>query len=384
MMARVRLASLIIAMVLAAVSEPAVGGFQGLRISTPFPSQAARLGEPITLILEVKNFGLPPQTVSLRVPSAPPGWKATFFGGGRVIESVFVDPDQANSVTVRLDPPKGVRAGDYRFQILATGQNASATLPITLTLGNVLPRRLSLEAELPVLRGSPTSSFRYRLTLRNDSDQEMLVNFDAQLPRGFRMTFTTVGQEVASLPIKGGESKEVSGEVSLPPRASAGTYPITVRAVGGGTTTELQLSLEITGRPELSVASPDERLSGRAYAGRSTPLKLVIKNNGSAPARNVTLTASPPSGWEAKFTPERIDEVAANGNAQVTVDLRPSAKALTGDYMVTFTASSGDASSSADFRITVLTSWYWGLVGVLLVAVALGVVTFAVNRYGRR
>src|SRR5206468_8636752 len=118
----------------------AAAGFQGLRISTPFPSQSAQLGEPITLTLTVKNFGLPPQTVSLRVGSAPPGWKATFLGGGRVVESVFVDPDQENTVTLRLEPPKGVRGGDYRFQVVATGQNASATLPVTLTLGNVLPR----------------------------------------------------------------------------------------------------------------------------------------------------------------------------------------------------------------------------------------------------
>lgn len=383
-MARVGLASLVMAVLLAAVSPLALGGFQGLRISTPFPSQSAQLGEPVTLTVTVKNFGLPPQTVTLRVTSAPRGWKATFLGAGRVVESLFVDPDQESSVTLQLEPPKGVRPGEYRFQVAAVGQSASATLPLTLTLGNVLPRRLSLHAELPVLRGSPTSSFRYRLTLRNESDQELLVSLDAKIPQGFRVTFTTLGQEVASLPIKGGESKDIDAEVSLPPKVSAGTYPISVRAAGGETRAELKLSLEITGRPELSVAAPDDRLSGRAYAGRSTPLKLVIKNTGSAPARNVTLSASEPSGWEVKFTPDRIDQIAANDQAQVTADVKPSPKSLTGDYMVTMTASGGDVSSSADFRITVLTSTLWGLVGVLLVAVALGVVTFAVNRYGRR
>ncbi len=383
-MARVGLASLIMVVLLAAASPPALAGFQGLRISTPFPSQSAQLGEPVTLSLTVKNFGLPPQTVTLRATSIPRGWKATFLGAGRVVESLFVDPDQESSVTLQLEPPKGVRPGEYRFQVAAVGQNASATLPLTLTLGNVLPRRLSLNAELPVLRGSPTSSFRYRLTLRNESDQELLVSLDAQSPAGFRVTFTTLGQEVASLPIKGGESKDIDAEVGLPPKVPAGTYPISVRAAGGETRAELKLSLEITGRPELSVTAPDDRLSGRAYAGRSTPLKLVIKNNGSAPARNVTFSASEPSGWEVKFTPERIDQIPANDQAQVTADLKPSPKSLTGDYMVTMTASAGDVSSSADFRITVLTSTLWGLVGVLLVAVALGVVTFAVNRYGRR
>lgn len=383
-MVRVRLALLLCVLIAAANPLPAAAGFQGLRISTPFPSQSAQLGEPITLTLTVKNFGLPPQTVSLRVTTAPSGWKATFFGGGRVVESVFVDPDQENTVTLRLEPPKGARAGNYRFQVAAAGQNASATLPVTLTLGNILPRRLSLVAELPVLRGSPTSSFRYRLTLKNESDQEILVNLNADTPRGFGVTFTTLGQEVASLPIKGGESKDLDAEVRLPPKASAGTYPIAVRAVGGGTSAELALRLEVTGRPELSVSTPDNRLSGNATAGRSSPLKLVVKNNGSAPARNVTFSASEPTGWEVKFTPERVDEIPANGQAEVTSDLKPSDKSLSGDYMVTMTASAGDASGSADFRITVGRSTLWGFAGVLLIAVALGVVTFAVNRYGRR
>ncbi|MDR7587030.1 MAG: NEW3 domain-containing protein [Armatimonadota bacterium] len=375
---------LVIVLAVGMAALPAAAGFQGLRISTPYPSQAAQVGEAVTLSLTVKNFGLPPQSVALRVVSAPPGWKATFLGGGRPIQSVFVDPDQENTISLRLEPPRGVRPGTYRFTILASGQNASATLPITLTLGAVLPRRLSLSAELPVLRGSPTSSFRYRLTLRNESDQEVLVNLDADAPQGFRVTFSTFGQEVASLPIKAGESKDFDAEVSLPPRVAAGTYPITVRAVSGDATATLQLSLEVTGRPDLTVTTPDDRLSGRATAGRTTPLKLKIKNTGSAPARSVTFSASEPSGWEVKFVPERVDEIPANGEADVTAEITPSAKALTGDYMVTITASAGDVSRSADFRITVTTSTLWGAVGVVLVAVALGVVTFAVNRYGRR
>ncbi len=383
-MVRARVVILVAAAFLAVGSLPTWAAFQGLRISTPFPSQSARLGESLSITLTVKNFGLPPQTVTLRVPSLPRGWKATFLGAGRVVESVFVDPDQDSSVTLRLEPPKGTKAGEYDVQIVASGQSASATLQMKLTLGSVLPRRLTLDAELPVLRGSPTSSFRYRLTLKNESDQEILVNLDTETPPGFRVTFTTMGQEVASFPIKAGESRDLDTQVTVPPKVSAGTYPLTVRARGGETSAELKLSIEITGRPELRVTTPDDRLSGRATAGSATPLKLVIKNTGSAPARNVSLSASEPSGWEVKFTPDKIDEIAANDQSQVTASIKPSQKALTGDYMLPITANAGDVSSSADFRITVSTSTLWGLVGVLLVAVALGVVTFAVNRYGRR
>lgn len=52
--------------------------------------------------------------------------------------------------------------------------------------------------------------------------------------------------------------------------------------------------------------------------------------------------------------------------------------------MVTLRASAGSASASADYRVTVQTSTLWGLVGIVLVALAVGVVGFAVSRYGRR
>jgi len=371
-------------MLVAVLPLSAAGGFRGLGLSTPFPSQTVRVGETQTLLLTVRNFGLPPQVVALRVLEAPRGWKVTFLGAGRGIDSVYVAPDQEATVTLRLEPPAGLRPGLYRFRLLAQGPDGAATLPVELRLGTSLPRRLSLEAELPVLRGAPTASFRYRLTLRNESDQDVLVNIDADTPRGFQVTFSLLGQQVASIPLKAGESKDLDAEVALPPRVPAGTYPITVRAASGTATAAVRLSLELTGRPELTVTAPEGRLSGRAYAGQDSPIKVVVKNTGSAVARNVTLSASPPSGWEVAFTPERIDEIAPSGESEVTARIRPSPKALTGDYMVAITAAAGDVSQSADFRITVATSTLWGLVGVLVVAAGLGVVTVAVNRYGRR
>jgi len=132
------------------------------------------------------------------------------------------------------------------------------------------------------------------------------------------------------------------------------------------------------------VTAPEGRLSGRAYAGSTEPLKVIVKNEGSAPARNVSLSSSPPSGWEVTFEPDRIDEIPPRGEKEVTARVRPSARAIAGDYMVTITASATEGSASADFRITVLTRTLWGIVGVVLIAAALVVVGQAVSRYGRR
>ncbi len=367
----------------AASAAPA---FQGIALSTPYPSQTVRSGEPATLTLTVKNYGQPPQVIALRVVEAARGWKTSLLGGGRPVGAVSVGPDQEVTVSLRLEPPQGTKPGTYHFRVLAQGRSASAELPLAITLGQVLPPRLSLSAELPVLRGPATSSFKYRLTLKNDSDQDILINLEAQAPKGAQVTFTPAfgSQQVTSLPVKAGESKDLDADVSLPKAISAGSRPIVVRASGGEAKAEVKLVLEVTGRPDLSVSTPEGRLSGQATAGRESPVKLAVKNLGGAPARNVEFSSSEPTGWEVKFNPQRLDEIPANGQEQITAILKPSRKAVAGDYMITLRANAGDASTSADFRVTVLTSTLWGIAGVALVAIALAVVSLAVSRYGRR
>ncbi len=368
-----------------ALAAPA-SGFRGLSLSTPYPAQTVRAGERVTLTLTVKNFGLSPQTVALRVAEVPRGWKAAILGGGRPVSAVYAEPDQEVTVSLQLDPPAGAGTGTFRFLLVAQGPTATAQLPLTLTVGQVLPPRLTLSAELPVLRGPSTSSFRYRLTLKNESDRDLLVNLEARTQKSFQVTFTPsfASQQVTSLPVKAGESKDIDAEVSLPREVPAGTYDITAIAAAGEARAEIKLGLQITGRPDLSLTTPDGRLSGRAYANRPTPFKLVVKNQGGAAARDVELAASEPTGWEVKFEPQRVDALQPNQTREVTALIKPGPKAVTGDYIVTLRASAGDASSSADIRVTVYTSTLWGLVGILLVAVALGVVSLAVSRYGRR
>jgi uncharacterized membrane protein len=164
-----------------------------------------------------------------------------------------------------------------------------------------------------------------------------------------------------------------------------GPYPITVLAQGENAESALTLTAEVTGQPELAITTPDERLSGDAYLGRSTPLKLVLRNTGNAPASGVTLSASSPAGWTVTLDPERVVEVPAGAEVEVTANVQPAEKAVAGDYMITFRAQPNEgAAESADFRVTVRTSTLWGIVGIVLIAVAVAIVGLAVVRFGRR
>ncbi|AFV76690.1 NEW3 domain-containing protein [Thermus oshimai] len=377
----------LLALFVLALGVASAQGFRGLSLGTLYPEIGVQPGESVTLTLTLKNYGLPPGPVRVGLAEVPQGWQAVLMGGGRLVRAVYLAPDGEATLTLKLQPPREVRPGTYRFLVTAEGLGQRAQLPLTLIVGQGLPKRLSLEAELPILKGPPTSSFRYRVTLKNESDQDLLVSLEYEAPQGFQVTFTPAfsGQQVTSLPIKAGESKDLDVEVSLSKDTKADTYGLTLRAQAGDAKAELALTLEVTGRPEVRFSTKEGRLSGRVTAGRENPVKLLVKNEGSAPAKNLSFSAMEPSGWEVKFEPDKIDTLDPGQEQEVTARIKPSPKAVAGDYMVTLSLSGSEGvSESLDYRATVVTSTLWGLVGVALVAVALLVLGFAVSRFGRR
>jgi uncharacterized membrane protein len=356
-----------------------------LTVFTGYPAQETEIGEIVTFPLTLRIAGPAAQVVRLGMGEVPEGWTATFRGGGRVIEAVYVEAEEDATADLRLEPPKDISPGTYRFVVLARGEGVEAELPIELTVAEKLPPSLELSVELPTLKGTPTTTFRYQATLKNSGDEDLTVNFAADVPAGFQATITSSGQEVADLPLKANESKRLDIEVKPYGDVPAGQYLITVQALGGEAQATIGLTAEVTGQPNLSITSPDGRLSGQAYAGDETPLKILVQNTGSAPARDIQLSASAPSGWSVEFEPKQIPEIAASTQVEVTAKLRPAGKAIAGDYMVTInTRSEGSPAESAEFRITVLTSTLWGMVGIGLIAVAVVVVGLAVLRFGRR
>jgi uncharacterized membrane protein len=379
----------LLAVILAAFSSLGLIQTQppGISLYTAFPSQVVRAGDTIDVSIDVHNQDLPTQLLDLSVQNVPDGWSANFLGGGRVIQSVAVQTNTSQTVTLKVELPEAAANGDYKMSVHAASSSGQADLPLTFTVGQTSPTRITLGPDLPVLNGSPTSTFSYRLTVKNDSDEDLLVNFDAQLPPGFQMTFrqTAGGQEVSSLPVKAGQSQQVNADLTLPTNVAAGTYDFTVQAQAKDASAETKLSAIITGKVAMDLSSSDGRLSGNVTAGQSTPLKLVVSNNGSAPAQGIQMNASPPSNWKVTFDPATIDNLDPGQQVDVTANVVAPSDAIAGDYMVTMTATStSNDVKSADFRLTVQTSTLWGITGLILIAVALGVVALAVMRFGRR
>lgn len=364
--------------------------YVGLTLSTPYPQQTLGLKDSIDIPIEIDSAGLEPQAVQLHVDRLPPGWKAHFVGGDRNIGSIFVGHDDNRSATLVVEPADDAKEQQaYSLRLSAEGNHGRrSTLPVTLTFDKTPPATLDMEATLPTLKGSPSTDFTYHLTLDNTSHQDVDANLSADVPEDFQVDFSPQygSESITSLPLKAGESKKLDVKVHMPSRTAADTYPIKVHATAGDLSSETDLQAVVTGSPDLMLSTPSGQLSGAVYAGDDTTVQLVLTNTGSAPARNVHVTAQAPQHWQVKLDPDTIPSLAPGDNAQVSATLSPSAKSLAGDFMVGFhaRADQGAATASADYRATVSTSTMWGLVGVLIVVAALLVVAFAVMRFGRR
>jgi len=384
------------AMAARAADQPA--GITGLFVTTKYPALTVRAGETTTVDVSVRNFKLPPQLLSLSVSQVAAGWKATILGGGQPVAAVLVAPDSEERLQLRLEPPAGIGSGDYKFALEAKNVQSDAKaqpdakpyddkLAITITIGEEVPAKLKLTTNFPALRGTATTSFKYKVAVNNDSGRDATVNLSADAPKNFQVGFTEAyaSQQITSIPIEAGKSKDVEASLTIPRDTPAADYKLVLHAKTEAASADLPVTLAIVGQPRIALSGEGGRLSGEAYAGRDSQLTVILRNDGSEAAREVELSATTPEGWKSSFEPKQPPQLAPGATQNVKVTLTPSERAIAGDYQTTIRASAtGGLSESANFRITVLTSTLWGAVGIGIIAIALLVVVFAVARFGRR
>lgn len=360
---------------------------KGLFLTTDYPSQTVRAGEVTTIRLKLTNAGLPPEPVALALKDVPAGWKIDILGGGQPVAAAMPGVNQDVALQLRVDVPKDAKPGSSKILISAKGPIAqSVELPLTLTVGSEAPAKLSIKSRLPSLRGTPRSAFEYTVTVGNDSGKDLTVALSAQGPANFQTTFTEGygSNEISSIPIEAGQTKDIKVKVTPPRDVKAGDYPVLVRVAAEGATAEQRLTLQVSGQGRLALSTKDGRLSGEAEVGKPATYTLVLSNDGTAPIEEVEMSGTVPTNWKVEFNPKTIASIAPNEKKEVAVLVTPADKAIAGDYVASFRANGRGESASADFRITVTTSTLWGIVGVGIIAVALLVLLGAVARFGRR
>lgn len=372
------------ALVLLGRPAPAVGQVASrLHVTTPYPSVTVAPGEEVRFDIDVAAPAWTP--VDLRIAEAPEGWDATLRGGGFVIGGVFTDAEGVAQVQLQATVPTSARPGTYRISVVGSSPAGTDELELSLRVSKVEQGGVSLTTEFPRLQGPAGATYRFDLELRNDTPRDAVFDLQGAGPPGWQVTVKPAGEELAtSVEVEAGGSSSLSVEVDPPDQAEAGVYPIVVQAAGAGLTAQAKLAVRIIGNYGLTLTTPDERLNVDVAAGKPTEVPLVVVNDGTAPLREVELSATNPTGWTTEFRPETIPEIGAGDSARVVAVITPSEDAVAGDYVVTLRATSAETNDEVELRTTVKTSGLWGLVGVLLILAAVAGLGWLFQRYGRR
>src|SRR5215468_9492405 len=370
----------------AAMAEEAKSDVKGVFLLTDYPAITLRPGTTSSVNLKLQNYGLPPERLALSVAGVPSGWTATLVGGGQPVAAALAATNSSVPLELRLDVPKDAPVGTTNLTIEARGSAINASLPIAVTLATDLPAKLTLNPQLPELRGTSKSSFEFQLGIKNDSGKKVTVSLSATAPQNFDATFTEQygSQELNALPLDPGQSKDVKLKVRPPNTIAAGKYKVTAKVTAEDATATAELVLDITGQPKIDIAGREGVLSAKAVAGQEASIPVILTNSGTAAAEQVELSGSAPSGWKVNFEPKTVDRIAPNETKEVQAMVTPAAKAVAGDYVTTVRAAARGESASQSFRVAVTASTLWGIVGIALIGGALLVMIGAVVWFGRR
>lgn len=383
-------AAVMMALIMFWGSRTTVHAAGGLSLSTEYPGVTITPGETLNITLTLTNTSGSPVNADVAIASLPDGWEGYLQGGDYEVNEVHVGTaSEGTQLTLHLTVPDALEEGTYTVQVDAdVNEEIYDSLTLSFEVNEVNAGAGSFTTEYPEQEGTAGTSFSFSTTLINNGLSTESYSLSSSAPSGWQVSFVPSDEStsVASIEVESSTSQGLTVEVVPPEGVEAGEYDISCSAVSASETLTTDLKVVITGTYGISLSTPDGRLSFDSQANKDTDVTLTVTNTGNEELQNVTLTSSLPSGWEVTYDVEDgiIDSIAAGSSAQVVATVTPSSEAITGDYVATFTAETDEATSSAEFRVSVKTSTLCGFVAVLIILCVAAGLVYVFRKYGRR
>ena len=363
----------------------------GILLTTQDAAIGAAPGKAITFPVDVMNNTPKQARIKLSIVTAPKEWAPVFQDRGYDVTEVDLLPGKDNTVTFQITPPATTAAGSQRITLQGAtddGQSAKLDLGVTIS-GNAGGGNLKLTTDYPVLKGASGTKFEFKATIANNTGKDNIFGLSATAPGNDWLVFFQPSfdqKQISSTSVKSGATADVNVEVQSPATAKPNDFPVSVKVSNdAGDTASVDLKVTIIGNYKVDLTTPTQQLNTNATAGQAKTLQVIVVNTGSAGVQSLSLTATGlPSGWTMTFAPDKLDSIDPGTNRQVQATLTPAAKAIAGDYSISLSVSSTQASVSKDFRVTVETPTIWGWVGIGIVVVVVGGLVWMFASYSRR
>lgn len=357
----------------------------GFVMSTDYPGISVKAGNSVSFSIDFSNSGSGELT-SLSTSALPEGFEGYFQGSSHTVSEAYVQNGYTEGLlTYVVNIPDDASDGEYKITLYAKGSSKSASLTLTLNVAELNLGASTLTTDYEDQEGASGTSFSFSSTLTNNSTEEQSYAMSADAPDGWTVTYTASdgSTSVSAIDVDGASSSNFTIKVTPADNAEAGEYVIPITASSANETLNLELKVTITGKYSLSLLTQNETLSFNAKANKKTSVVLQVKNDGNVDLSDINLTASTPTDWTVEFSESTIDSLAAGATKEVTAYVTPAQTAISGDYVVSMTASASETSNSSSFRVTVETQTVWGIVGVVIIAAIFACLYEVFRKFGR-
>jgi len=149
-----------------------------------------------------------------------------------------------------------------------------------------------------------------------------------------------------------------------------------------------ELQLRPVGAPKLFLTADNLLIS--LNQGKPAVIAITVENSGGVPARNITIDANTPLGFEARLEPRSIAVLDAGQKGRISLIVSASPDAIPGEYNLKLIASATTKLANVEspeqsFRLILRGSQPWMLLGLgapLLLTAGVGVWFFTRRRRG--
>ena len=374
----------------ATVLVPTAAAADPLSVTTPYPSVAAQPGASVSFPVTITTDAT--RTVALTVDGVPQGGSARLTGGGFTVDAVQAESGKPASVSLDVTLPADA-TGIISMTVHATSGALAADLPLRLRIEGGAGGSVTIDPPTGQ-KVAAGGSLTFNLTLHNNTPRDTTFTFSSQQPDGWQVNALPGGSSQAtSLQVAAASSGSVTVSVASPTTATAGDYKVEVDTASDGSVQPdpVILPVTITGTYTVSLTqTSDETLQTSAQPGSGKAYVWVVQNTGSGPLANLTVSATPPTGWTVTFDAATIPSLAPGKSQNVTATITPSGNAVAGDYTIAFNVSapsSGSvpgATASQTVRVTVQVGLNWLVVGGAIILLVLVGLSWVFGRFGRR
>ncbi|RAW02609.1 COG1470 family protein [Pseudochryseolinea flava] len=193
-------------------------------LSTRQPNMEGNATALFTYNAELRNRTGDKQLYGLRA-QALPGWNVAFKWSGKQVTAVPVEANQAENITVEIDPPDGIEAGTYRIPVEGVTSASSARMELEVVITGSYQLELTTPSGLLSASITAGDEKRIELEVRNTGSTELRnIKFSHAAPANWEVTF----QPTSIDKLEAGRSSVVYATIKADRNAIPGDYVTTL------------------------------------------------------------------------------------------------------------------------------------------------------------